>query len=153
MTTTSTSAPTGTTTGIDPRGPRFTAAITALVLGAILIAPTPVAVVLTAVQAVLFGVGAARGVQHTPHAWAFRALVRPRLQPPAQLEEPAPPRFAQAVGLAFTVVALGCFALGLTLAAQVAIGFALIAALLNAVVGLCLGCEVYLLLRRLTPAT
>ena len=98
----------------------------------------------------LFAIGALRGVQHTPHAWLFRTLVRPRLGAPDELEDPAPPRFAQAVGLAFALVGLVGFLAGVTLVAQVAVGFALVAALLNAVFRFCLGCEVYLLFRRTT---
>jgi len=146
--TTTASAPTQTAVGIDPRGPQFTAAITAVVLAVVLFLPSPWAGVLTAVQAVLFAIGASRGVQHTPHAWAFRTFVRPRLSAPDELEDPAPPRFAQAVGLAFTLVALLGFVTGLTLLGQVAIGFALVAALLNAVFRFCLGCEMYLLIKR-----
>jgi hypothetical protein len=37
---------------------------------------------------------------------------------------------------------------GATVVGQVAVGFALVAALLNAVFAFCLGCEVYLLVRR-----
>jgi hypothetical protein len=138
-------------TGIDPRGPQLTAAVTAVVLVVVLLLPTTWAAVLTGVQAVLFAIGATRGVQHTPHAWLFRTVVRPRLAAPAELEDPAPPRFAQAVGLGFTLVALVGFAAGVTLLGQVAIGFALVAALLNAVFRFCLGCELYLLFKRLTP--
>ena len=154
MTTTapSSTAPVRARAGIDPRGPQLAAGITAVVLLAVLLLPSPWAAALTAVQAALFALGAVRGVQHTPHAWLFRTLVRPRLDPPAELEDPAPPRFAQAVGLAFTLVALAAFGTGLTLLAQVAIGLALVAALLNAVFRFCLGCELYLLFKRLTPA-
>lgn len=156
--TTTASAPTQTAVGIDPRGPQFTAAITAVVLAVVLFLPSPWAAVLTAAQAVLFAIGASRGVQHTPHAWLFRTLVRPRLSPPEELEDPAPPRFAQAVGLAFTLIALlayliGQSATGVTLLGQVAIGFALVAALLNAVFRFCLGCEMYLLIKRFTTAS
>jgi len=136
--------------GIDPRGPQLTAGITAAVLVAILLLPSPWAAVLTGVQTVLFAIGATRGVQHTPHAWLFRTVVRPRLAPPEELEDPAPPRFAQGVGLAFALVALIGFTTGLTLLGQVAIGFALVAALLNAVFRFCLGCELYLLIKRFT---
>ena len=146
--TTTAAAPSRASAGIDPRGPQFTAGITAAVLAVILFLPNPWAGVLTGVQAVLFAVGAARGVQRTPHAWLFRTLVRPRLAAPDELEDPTPPRFAQAVGLGFTVVALVGFASGVTLLGQVAIGFALVAALLNAVFRLCLGCELYLLVKR-----
>ena len=136
--------------GIDPRGPQFTAAVTAVVLAVVLLtAPTPAGVALLAVQAALFGLGAARGVQHTPHAWVFRRVVRPRLAAPLDLEDPAPPRFAQAVGLAFTAVGLLGYLTGATPVGAVAVGFALAAALLNAVFAFCLGCEVYLLAKRL----
>ena len=75
----------------------------------------------------------------------FRTLLRPRLSPPAELEDPAPPRFAQAVGLGFALVGLVGFLAGADLLGQVAVGFALVAALLNAVFRFCLGCEMYLL--------
>ena len=136
--------------GLDPRGPQLAAGITAVVLVVVLLLPQPAATVLLAVQAVLFAIGALRGVQSTPHAWLFRTLVRPRLAPPAELEAPEPPRFAQAVGLAFALVGLVAFLAGATLVAQVAVGAALVAALLNAVFAFCLGCEVYLLVRRTT---
>lgn len=139
--------------GIDPRGARFAAAVTALVLAVALVAaPSGLTVLLVAAQAVVFAVGATRGVQHTPYSWAFRTLVRPRLGAPAELEDPAPPRFAQAVGLGFAVVALLGFLAGAPLLGSVATGLALAAAFLNAVFGFCLGCELYLLGRRLAPA-
>jgi len=156
----STTATPGTTSGvvtppsgaIDPRGPQLAAALTAVVLVAVLLLPSPANIVLLAVQAVLFGVGAVRGVQATPHAWLFRTVVRPRLAPPTEWEAPEPPRFAQAVGLAFAVVGLVALLSGATLVGQVAVGAALVAALLNAVFAFCLGCEVYLIARRLTSA-
>lgn len=139
---------TRTPAGIDPRGPQFAASLTAVVLVAVLLLPPAAALALTAVQAALFALGATRGVQSTPHAWLFKTFVRPRLAAPTELEDPAPPRFAQAVGLGFTVVALVAYAAGGIVVAQTAIGFALVAALLNAVFRFCLGCEMYLLFRR-----
>ena len=135
---------------IDPRGPQFAAGLTAVVLVAVLLLPEPWSIALLAVQAALFAVGAVRGVQATPYAWVFRTVVRPRLAPPTEWEAPEPPRFAQAVGLAFAVVGLLALLAGATLLGQVAVGFALVAALLNALFAFCLGCEVYLLARRLT---
>ncbi len=135
--------------GIDPRGPQFAAGLTAVVLLAVLLLPSPANVVLLAAQAVLFAIGAARGVQATPHAWLFRTFVRPRLAAPTEWEDPRPPRFAQAVGLAFAAVGLLALLAGATVLGQVAVGAALVAALLNAFFAYCLGCEVYLLGRRL----
>ena len=64
------------------------------------------------------------------------------------LEDAAPPRFAQAVGLGFAVVGLIGALAGWSALFDVAIGFALVAALLNAVFDFCLGCELYLLGKR-----
>ena len=142
---------------IDPRGPQFGAAITAVVLAAVLlVAPAPIGLALLGAQVVLFAIGAIAGVQRTPYAGPprgrllFRRVVRPRLSAPTELEDAAAPRFAQGVGLAFALVGLIGFLAGATLLAQIAIGFALLAALLNAAFAFCLGCEVYLLLRRVT---
>ena len=132
---------------VDPRGPRFAAAVTAVVLAIALLTGWAW---LLAVQALVFAVGA---VSRPPYGVVFARLVRPHLGPPAELEDTRPLRFAQTVGLAFTVVALAGLALptgAVTLGAGAA---ALAAAFLNAVFGVCLGCEAYLLLRRSSPIT
>lgn len=144
-------SPSATLTQIDPRGPRFTAGVTVVVFAAVLLtAPSTFATVLVAVQTACFAVGAGRGIQYTPTAYLFKTLVRPRLAAPDHLEDAAPPRFAQAVGLVFSVVALVAFVADAVVLGQVAVGFALAAATLNAVFGYCLGCEMYLFGRRLT---
>ncbi len=135
---------------IDARGPQFSAAVTAVLLVAVLSLSSPAAAVLIGVQAVLFAVGAVLGVQRLPTAWVFRRFVRPRLSGTTELEDPQPPRFAQGVGLVFATVALAGFATGLHLVGVVATGFALVAALLNALFRFCLGCEMYLLIKRVT---
>lgn len=139
--------------GIDPRGPRFVATVTVVLLAVALVtAPSAVTVALLGVQAVVFAIGALRGIQHTPYSWLFRTLLRPRLAPPTELEDPAPPRFAQAVGLGFVLVALAGYLAGAPLLGAVATGAALAAAFLNAAFAFCLGCEMYLLGKRLLPA-
>ena len=141
----------GAPAGIDPRGPQFAAAVTTVVLAAVLLlAPSSLGVGLLAAQAVVFALGAGLGAGASPYGLLFRTIVRPRLSPPAELEDPAPPRFAQTVGLGFAVVGLVGFLTGVTLLGQVAVGFALAAAFLNAAFQFCLGCEVYLLARRVT---
>lgn len=81
--------------GIDPRGPRFVASLTAVVLAAAVVTGN---VWILLVQAVLFGIGAFAGIQRTPYSWLYRTLVRPRLGPPSELEDPKPPQFAQGSG-------------------------------------------------------
>lgn len=139
---------------IDPRGPQFAAAVTSVVLAVVLLtAPSTFGVALLGIQAVLFAIGAGLGVRRTPHAWAFQHLLRPRLGAPTELEDAAPPRFAQAVGLGFTAVGLLGYLTGATLVGDIAVGLALAAALLNAVFAFCLGCEMYLLGRRALTRT
>lgn len=136
---------------IDARGPRFAATLTTLVLAAVLLlAPHRAGLLLLTAQAAAFAVGAAAGVQHTPHAWLYRTLVRPRLGPALELEDARPPRFAQLVGLVFAVLGLTAYLLGVTVVGQAVVGLALVAALLNAAFAFCLGCELYLRVRRLT---
>jgi hypothetical protein len=136
-------------TGLDPRGPRFGAAITTVVLAAALVLASPA---LLAVQAVVFAIGAIAGPARQPYGLAFKHLVRPRLAPPAHLEDPAAPRFAQACGLAFSLVGLLGFAIGAQWLALGAIAMALAAAFLNAAFDFCIGCELYLRAQRLRRA-
>jgi hypothetical protein len=132
------------TSPIDARGPQFNAALTSLVLVAVLAtAWSPVGVVLLVLQAGLFGIAAFLGVHRTPAAWIFKRHVRPRLGPVTKLEDPRPPRFAQGIGLAFTLAGLVGFLVGPTWLGYVATGLALVAALLNATVQVCLGCRIY----------
>jgi len=138
--------------GIDPRGPRFGAGVTAVLLAVTLLLGTgPAAAALLTVVALLFVLGVTRGVQGTLQGLAFRAWVRPRLAPPAELEDPRPPRFAQMVGLLVVGAGLLAAGLGVPAAVPIAAAVALVAAFLNAAFGLCLGCELYLLQRRWTP--
>ena len=132
---------------IDPRGPRFAAWLTSLVLAAVLLTGNGW---LLLAQAAVFAAGAVFGLRRSPYGWLYRRLVAPRLSPPAELEAEAPPRFAQAVGLAFAVVGAIGYLSGATVLGMTAAGAALAAAFLNAAFGFCLGCEMYLAYLRLT---
>ena len=143
------SSPVCTRAEIDPRGPRFGASLTSVVLAvALLSLGTPVGIALVAWQALVFGIGAFIGLQAHPDGALYRRFIQPRLGRPTEWEAAAGPRFAQGVGFAFTAIALLALVLGVPIVAYVAVGLALAAALLNAAFGLCLGCEVYLLGRR-----
>lgn len=147
--TTTTSAP---KTGIDPRGPRFSAGITAVlflvVIGLGLAGLAIPALVLSIYLALVFLWGAVAGVQRHPYGLIFKHLVRPRLKPPSELEDPVPPTFAQGVGLFVTVVGIALFFVVGPLALVVAGAAAFIAAFLNSAFAYCLGCQIYLLLAR-----
>lgn len=130
---------------IDPRAPRFNQAVltAALLVGFLLdlrlIAP---------IFAVVLFLGAAFGPRYGPFLRLYAEAIKPRLKPPAELEDPRPPRFAAAVGVVFLAGATIAFALGAT-------GFGWVLALIVAVLaglaattGLCVGCEIYVFLAR-----
>ena len=127
---------------VDVRGPRFAAAVTAVVLAVTVLTGS---VWLLLAQAIVFAIGAAAGVQAAPYGVLFRRLVRPRLGPATAWEDPQPPRFAQFVGRLVTGIGLILAAAGVSGAVVIFAGLALVAAVLNAAFGLCLGCELYLL--------
>lgn len=134
---------------LDVRGPRFVAAVTTLVLIAILITGNGW---LALGQAVVFGIGALNA-RRAPYGVLFRTLLAKRLGPPKEFEPAEPVRFAQAVGFVFAAVATVGFLAGASVVGLVAASAALVAAFLNAAFGLCLGCEAYLAIKRLSTRT
>ena len=130
---------------IDPRGPRFNQAVlTVALLGAFLLD----AEVVVPVFAVVLFLGAAFGPRYGPFLRLYAEVIKPRLAPPTDLEDPRPPRFAAAVGVAFLGAATLAFVAGAS-----GLGWALaliVAALagLSAITGICVGCEIYLFLAR-----
>ena len=130
---------------IDPRGPRFGAVITTVVLAVVLVTGSAW---LLAAQVAVFAVGALAGLRYAPYGLLYRRLIRPRLGPPAYTEAAVPARFAQAMGTVIAGVGLICLAAGATPAGLVFTALALVAAFLNAAFNLCLGCHVYLFIQR-----
>lgn len=147
--------------GIDPRGPRFGAGISAVLLlitvGLGLVGGTPATLVdrilepaflLLLAISLVFAWGAFAGIARHPYGWLFRKLIRPRLKPPLELEDPAPPTFAQGIGFAVTAIGVLLHLVGVPYAIVVAASLAFVAAFLNSVFAYCIGCQIYLLLVR-----
>ena len=157
-----TSPSNSTPSGIDPRGPRFGAGVTAVVLLVVIALGLSTATVATpfaqgldspafilfAVLVLLWGWGALASIRRHPFGLVFRKLLRPRLKPPAFLEDPAPPTFAQGVGLLIGLAGLVLDLAGIRYGLVAAASAAFVAAFLNSVFGYCLGCQLYLLLLR-----
>jgi len=148
--------------GIDPRGPRFGAAITSVLLlvtialglgepsatGSVAERATEPAFLALGILTALFAWGAFAGIQRHPYGLLFRALLKPRLKPPAFQEPPEPPTFAQLVGFFVSAAGIVLHLVGVPYGLVIAAGVAFVAAFLNAAFGLCLGCEMYALLVR-----
>ena len=131
---------------VDVRGPRFAAWVTSAVLiAAVLVAAfsASAAAAVLGIQAVVFAIGTVAGPQRSPYGRVYAALVAPRLGPVTEREPVPPLKLAQLVGLVFAVAGVIGFATGLVVFGQVAAGLALVAALLNAAFGICLGCRLY----------
>jgi len=146
---------------IDPRGARVTASITAVLLLVVValglvegVAPTLAArlvqpaFLLLIVIAAIFVWSAAAGVARNPWSVLFRRFVRPRLAPPAELEDATPPTFAQGVGAVVTIAGLVLHLAGVPYGLVIAAAAAFVAAFLNGAFGYCLGCQLYVLLVR-----
>jgi len=143
---------TAVTEHVDPRGMRFAAAVTTVVLAVVLLTQSAW---LIGVQAAVFAVGALLGPRRSPYAVLFARVLRPRLGPPTTTEDARPPQFAQLVGLGFAVVGVIGLGTGAHTLGLVATALAFAAAFLNAAFGLCLGCELYLvgtrIIHRISP--
>jgi hypothetical protein len=141
-----------TPTAIDPRAPRFGAGITAVLLLVTVFLGlggfTTAAFVMLVIAAALFAWGAFAGIKRHPYGLVFKRVIRPRLAPPAELEDAAPPTFAQGIGLVVTGLGVILHLLGVPYALVIAAALAFIAAFLNSVFGYCIGCQIYLLLVR-----
>ena len=132
---------------IDARGPRYSAAITSFVLALALITESSYVIgfqFAVFLSAVLFG------LRRSIYGFIYRNLIQPRLAGPVPSEDQRAPRFAQLIGALFAFVALLGGVTGNSAVFLIATSFALCAAFLNAAFGFCLGCQIYLILVRLT---
>ena len=137
---------------IDPRTLRFNAVVTSVIVAAAIVAVEPVpavAIALVGLQLVVFVIGGFYRVTATPYAVVYARSVRPRIGPPRELQDSGGPVFSHVVGTLFLAAALAALFTGAAVVAYIALALALVAALLNASIGLCLGCELYVILQRL----
>ena len=132
---------------IDARGPRYSAGITSVVLALALITESSYVIgfqFAVFLSAVLFG------LRRSIYGFIYRNLIQPWLSGPVPSEDQRAPRFAQLIGALFAFLALLGGVTGNSAVFLIATSFALGAAFLNAAFGFCLGCQIYLILVRLT---
>jgi hypothetical protein len=139
---------------IDPRGPRFGAAI--INVFSIIIfffaldkATEAIAQSLLAIVWVSFLWGTLLGNSKHPFGIFYKKVVRPKLAAPKELEDARPPRFAQLVGLVVTSLGFVLLALNVPFGIAIAAGALFAASTLQAYFAFCLGCQMYLGLRRI----
>ena len=138
---------------IDPRGPRFGAAITS-VLSLIIIwlslddKTNVLAYALLVIAGTLFAIGAVFGTSKHPYAWIYKATLKPILKAPAQTEDSKPPQFAQGVGLFVALIGIVLHLVNVRYGVLIAGVGIFFASALNAYFNYCLGCQIYLGLKR-----
>ncbi|TMG23184.1 MAG: DUF4395 domain-containing protein [Chloroflexi bacterium] len=128
---------------IDPRGHRFGAGVSVVLLTLAYLLNLPVVV---GAVAVALAVSAIFGTRYSalgrPWPYVRRAL---NIAPPKELEGEYPPRFAQALGSVVLAVAIVLFLVGEATLAWLPVGLVVGLQTLLAVTGFCLGCRLYFL--------
>jgi hypothetical protein len=128
---------------IDPRGHRFGAGLSVVILAIAFVANLPILVTLVGLA---LAASALFGTQYSllgkPWPTVRRLL---RLGPPAELESEYPPRFAQALGTIGLGLATLAFILGASTIGWLLAGAVASLQLLLAATGYCLGCKLYFL--------
>jgi hypothetical protein len=134
---------------IDPRGQRFGAGISAVVLGIAFVAGLPS---LAALVGLDLAISAAFGTRFFLPGRAWPAVRGGLRLGPVEPEHEYPPRFAQALGAAFIGLATLCFVAGLAPLGWLLVGAVAALQVLLAATGICVGCRLYFL-RWWVPAT
>ncbi|MGC5584797.1 DUF4395 domain-containing protein [Ornithinimicrobium sp. W1679] len=137
---------------VDPRALRFSAAATASVLVVVLLTvgpARPLALGLLASQVAVFGLTAFVSVHWSVWAQIFARYIWPRIGAATELQDAHPARFAQFLGFVLTASALLGFLFGVDGVGYGLTAVALVGAAINAATGVCPGCRIYLMTRRL----
>ena len=135
---------------VDPRQPRLGQGITGVLLLVGFLLDQPV---ILPVLAAILALASLGGPLVNPYAWIFRGIrAAGWLGPPRELEEAAPPRFSNTLGFVFLTTASLAYYVPDDPIRTIAWGIGVLVsalALLAATTGLCLGCELYVFVRRL----
>jgi hypothetical protein len=139
---------------LDPRGPRFGAGISALLmLIVIYLSLDPdseqLALSVMGFAVLMFTIGSLLGPAKHPYSYLYKYTLRKFLKAPAYLEPATPVHFAQVIGLVITSLGLALGLVGVPNALPIAAAAAFMAAFVNAVFAYCIGCQMYLGLKRL----
>jgi hypothetical protein len=139
---------------LDPRGPRFGAGISSILMLLVIYlsldpASEQVALTVMGFAVLMFTFGSLLGPAKHPYSYLYKYSLRRFLKAPAYLEPATPVHFAQVIGLVITGLGLTLGLLGIPFALPIAAAAAFMAAFVNAVFAYCIGCQMYLGLKRL----
>lgn len=139
---------------LDPRGPRFGAGISSILMLLVIYlsldpASEQVALTVMGFAVLMFTFGSLLGPAKHPYSYLYKYTLRKFLNAPAYMEPATPVHFAQVIGLVITGLGLTLGLLGIPFALPIAAAAAFMAAFVNAVFAYCIGCQMYLGLKRL----
>jgi hypothetical protein len=139
---------------LDPRGPRFGAGITSVLMLIVIYLSLDANTIDAALSVMVFAVvmfvfGSTLGPAKHPYSYLYKFTLRKFLKTPSFLEPAKPVHFAQVIGLVVTGSGLALHFIGVPNALPVAAALAFLAAFVNAVFAYCIGCQMYLGLKRL----
>jgi hypothetical protein len=127
---------------IDPRGHRFGAGLSAILIGASFVLNAPFGVFLAFLS---IGVSGLFGLKYSIYGAIWRRIVKVAHLGKTEPEHEYPPRFAQVFGSVVLAVSLIAFGLSLPLVGWVLAGAVAALQTVLAVTGYCLGCRLYFL--------
>jgi hypothetical protein len=139
---------------LDPRGPRFGAGITSMLMLIVIYlslesSTIDLALAVMTFSVVMFVLGSTLGPAKHPFSYLYKFTLRKFLKEPSFLEPAKPVHFAQVIGLAVTGSGLALHFIGVPNALPISAALAFLAAFVNAVFAYCIGCQMYLGLKRL----
>ena len=127
---------------------RCTAALVVAFAVVTIVSPQPVATWLAAVMAAGFALRVAGGPRYSPFGRLSVHVLAPRVASEPKLVPGPPKRFAQTIGLVFSLVAFSLFLVDAGLAARIVLGALTLAALAESALGFCLGCWMFAKLQK-----
>lgn len=139
---------------LDPRGPRFGAGITSVLMLVVIYlsldpTTTQAALAVMILAVAMFTLGSTLGPAKHPYSYLYKFTLRKFLKAPTFLEPAKPVHFAQVIGLVVTGTGLVLHLMSVPNALPIAAAAAFLAAFVNAVFAYCIGCQMYLGLKRL----
>ena len=139
----------GRSAEVDSVVPRAKAVFHFILPGAAFLLGRPAAPWLLTATGLAMALSVLGGPRYSLFGRLFKTL-RPSLGiKPGRKEDAAPHRFAEAVGAICLLAAAALYFAGATLAGQVLTLLVVVLALLNAAAGICVGCQMYLLFKRI----
>ena len=127
---------------------RCTAGLVVVLAVVTIVTPQAVATWLAGVMAVGFALRVAGGPRYSPFGRLAVHVLAPRVSREPKLVAGPPKRFAQTIGLVFSLVAFVLFLADAGLAARIVLGALTLAALAESALGFCLGCWLFAQLQK-----